>query len=93
MPDNESQGELEEFIAELIGDWDIVWPLAVDYVDRIPSFFRDVPARKDRKAKVLAWLATRKYPGEMGGMFETYDLDLDWEPGPRFANWIRKLFA
>ena len=34
MPDNQSLGELEDFVAEMIPDNDPVWPLSQDYIGR-----------------------------------------------------------
>ena len=37
MPDNQSLGELEDFVAQMIPDNDPVWPLSQDYIGRIPK--------------------------------------------------------
>jgi len=37
MPDNESSGEIEEFILQLIPEGDPIWPRAQQFIDDIPS--------------------------------------------------------
>ena len=66
MPNNKVPGELEEFVASMIPDGDPVWPLAKDYVDRIPTKHRKFSDRKILRAKVHSWLATRTEPRKMG---------------------------
>ena len=36
MPDNESAGELEDFVARMIPGDDPVWPLSESYIEGIP---------------------------------------------------------
>ena len=61
MPDNQSEGELEDFVAGLVPDSDPVWPLATTYI-------RDIPP-KDRKFKQKKELEsdTRRMVGDTGG--------------------------
>lgn len=91
MPDNESAGELEDFIAGLIPPQDTVWPLSRDYIARIsaPKF----SANKVRRAEVHAWLATRERPRRMGQAIRTNDLDIESDVCKRLVAWLRKLFA
>ena len=46
-PDNESGGELEDFIAKMVLDDDPVWPLSRCYIQGIPVEHRAVLRRKD----------------------------------------------
>ena len=65
-PDNESPGELENFVASMIPGADSVWPLAQDYIARIPEGDRKFASGKVLRAEVYAWLAARKEPRQMG---------------------------
>ena len=62
MPDNQSPGELEDFVAQMIPDSDPVWPLAQDYIARIPEEHREFADNKTSTAEIYAWLATREDP-------------------------------
>ena len=92
MPDNESLGELENFISEMIPDNDPVWPLSEDYIDRIPEADRKFTEKKILRAKIHAWLATREDPRQMGAAIRARDLHTDGTLSTAFANWLRQLF-
>lgn len=66
MPDNQSSGELEDFIHQLIPDRDPVWPRSCDYINGIPEKERKFSSRKKRRAQIHAWLATRERPRPRG---------------------------
>ena len=66
MPDNKSKGELEDLAFSMIPSNDDTWKLAQSYVDGIPSPERKFQPDKIDKAKLYAWLATRKEPSRMG---------------------------
>lgn len=91
MPDNIRPGELEDFVKEMIPSHDPVWPSAEGYIDALPQPRRFQP-EKTEKAKVHAWLATRKEPGRMGAAIGAGDLDVNSESCQTFVNWLRKLF-
>ena len=74
MPDNGSTGELEDFVIRMIKDHDPVWPLAQAYIDNIPGDDRKFSSAKSDKAKLYAWLATRKKPNRMGAAIGAGDL-------------------
>ena len=92
MPDNESGGELEDFVALMIPSEDPVWPRSNTYIDAIPTHDRKFGATKTTRAKVHSWLATRDDPRQMGLAIRTRDLDVDGELCERFAGWLRRLF-
>ena len=55
MPDNQSTGELEDFIQRLIPADDAVWPRAEGYIDGIPAeSLRRGPSR-GRWVRPSAW--------------------------------------
>lgn len=94
MPDNVSPGELEDFVKTMIPcERDPVWPLASGFVESIPAENRKFAMDKADKAKVYAWLATRKDPPRMGSAVSAGDLDLGGELPTAFLGWLRKLFG
>lgn len=97
MPDNQSPGELEDFVAAMIPDGDPVWPRAETYISEI---IRDIPMpprkfteKKVQKAKVHAWLAARENPRPMGAAIGARDLGVDVPLCQSFADWLQRLFA
>ena len=92
MPDNQSTGELEDFVSEMIPDDDPVWPLSQDYIDGIPTPDRRFTESKTQRAKVHAWLAAREDPRQMGQAIRARDLEIDGELCEKFVDWLRKLF-
>ena len=62
MPNNQSSGELEDFVGTMIPPEDPVWPLSGQYIDKIPVAARKFAADKALRAKLYAWLATREAP-------------------------------
>ena len=92
-PDNESEGELEDFVARMIPNDDPVWPLSRQYIGDIPKEHRKFTAKKAVRAKVHAWLATRETPGFMGSAVGEGDLEVDGPLVTRFVDWLRNLFG
>ena len=92
MPDNSTPGELESFVAELVPKDDPVWPLAKRYIDGISAELRQFPPSKELRAKLHAWLATRKEPRRMGAAIGTTELDAGVPLAGQFADWLRTLF-
>ena len=93
MPDNESGGELEDFVASMIPSGDPVWPLAQNYIDSIPTAAQKFAAQKETRAVVYAWLAAREEPRQMGLAIGARDLSVDGELCRRFTAWLDRLFA
>ena len=93
MPDNESSGDLEDFVEGMIPSGDPIWPRSEAYIDGIPDGDRKFAASKVLKAKLYAWLATRKTPGRMGTAIGAGYLRVDGPLGTKFADWLRKLFV
>ena len=92
MPDNNSNGELEDFVIQMIPKNDSVWPLAESYIDGIPSNSRKFRSSKIRRAKLYAWLSTREMPSRMGLAVTKGDLDLRGKLTKQFADWLTKMF-
>ena len=93
MPDNQSCGELENFVERMIPCDDAVWPLSQDYIDGIPEANRKFTEGKILRAKVHAWLAARKVPRKMGQAIGAGDLNVETVDAENFVTWLRKLFT
>ena len=93
MPDNQSEGELEDFVAGLVPDSDPVWPLATAYIRDIPPKDRKFKQKKELRAILAAWLATREDPRQMGLAITSQDLDASQPPAPDFVGWLRRTFG
>ena len=93
MPDNISQGALEDFVGKMIPASDKVWPLSQQYIEGIPEEHREFKETHTQKAKIHAWLATRETPGLfMGQAIRAQELSIDGELVANFFNWLQKLF-
>ena len=92
-PDNESEGEIEDFVARMIPCDDPVWPLSRRYIEGIPEDHRRFSEGKTRRAEIHAWLATRREPRRMGAAIRTGDLKVCGPLAERFASWLGKLFG
>lgn len=93
MPDNKSNGELEDFVFTMLPDGDPVWPRSVRYIEGIPREHRRFREKKERRAKLYAWLATRKKPRQMGLAIEARDLQVNGTLAVTFVEWLRRLFG
>ena len=93
MPNNSTPGELENFVSELVPKGDPVWPLAEQYIESIPNEHRRFSPRKELRAKLHAWLATRQEPRRMGAAIGTAELDAGGALAGQFADWLRTLFG
>ena len=93
MPDNQSPGEIEDFVEAMIPDGDPVWPRAKAYIDGIPEADRKFADGKAQRAKVHAWLAAREEPRRMGLAVGAGDLDAGDPLCQAFADWLQRLFA
>lgn len=93
MPDNQSTGELEDFVRTMLPDNDPVWPLSRSYIDGIDEEHRKFKGGKVLRAKVHAWLATRKQPGRMGAAIKEGELDIDGELAVSFTYWLQRVFG
>lgn len=92
MPNNQTPGELEEFIAGMIPTADPVWPRSGAYVDGIPTADRKFASGKTLRAKVRSWLATRERPRMMGAAIAAGDLNVGSPDAALLVDWLRRLF-
>ena len=93
MPDNNSPGELEDFVERMIPHNDAVWPLSQNYISSIPVADRKFAKGKTTRAKVHAWLAAREEPRKMGQAIGVGDLDAKTVDAQHFVVWLRQLFT
>ena len=93
MPDNESSGELEDLVIEMIPHDDVVWPLSKAYVDSICEDNRKFKSRKIDRAKLYAWLAVRKKPPHIGTAIRDGDLDINTARCIAFVAWLKRLYG
>lgn len=96
MPNNDSKGELENFYIKMIPSEDSIWPLAAQFIDEIPTGaqkFDITNLEKAEKAKLFAWLATRKKPGRMGPPISKGEVDVTSDLSVKFLKWLDKLFG
>jgi len=92
-PDNESTGEVEDFVETMVPLHDPVWPRSQAYIDGIPEADRRFSQGKVLKAKLHAWLATRETPSRMGAAIGARELDADGPLATKFVAWLRRLYA
>lgn len=92
MPDNNSSGQLEDFVQSMIPYNDQVRPLADSFVDSIPLELREFSPNKIVRAKLYAWLSTRKEPGPMSRAIQAKYLDIDSELAQSFLSFLIELF-
>ena len=92
MPDNESSGELEDFVKQMIPTGDPVWPLSQQYIDGIPQANRKFADHKKLRAQLYDWLATREDPRQMGLAIKAHDLNVDGTLCKKFVAWLMALF-
>ena len=92
MPDNKSHGELEDCALRMIPSNDDVWGLSQRYIDNIPAPSRKFQADKTDRAKLFAWLATRREPNRMGAAVGAGDLDYTVPICKDLLTWLADLF-
>ena len=92
MPDNQTPGELENFVVQLLPEGDPVWPFAQRFIEDIPHEHRHFK-NKEMRAKLYAWLATRRKSPQMGEAIRDGALDAKAPIAIRFAAWLKVLFG
>ena len=93
MPNNSADGELENFVADMIPADDPVWPLSRQYINEIPAAQRKFAPGKTLRAQVHAWLATLSDPRLMGQAIGARDLTVNNPLSQTFLRWLSRLFA
>lgn len=93
MPNNMSNGELENFVIEMVPEDDPIWPMSEQYIDSIPKDKRKFAIAKTDKTILNVWLSTRKEPGRMGAAIGAGDLDVSNRLSASFLHWLENLFS
>ena len=93
MPDNSMDGELENFVADMIPDDDPIWLMSQRYINEIPPEQRKFASGKTLRAQVHAWLATLSDPRLMGQAIGARDLTVNNPLSQTFLRWLSRLFA
>jgi len=92
MPDNRSQGMIEDFVANLIREGDAMWPHVDGFLNSIPPPQRRfVPAHLP-KARIHSWLAVSERPGRPMGQAIKADqyVDAHHSSVEPFIDWIER---
>src|SRR5690606_35836511 len=67
MPDNRREGTLENFLASLRPDADVIWDYSIEATGRARELGAVFPASLEMKAAIHAWLAWQEEPGHPYG--------------------------
>lgn len=94
MPDNQSPGKLEDFLARLIPVGDLCWPWAQQATDAAKATHEAPFEIKDRiKAEIHTWLAWRESPGlPFGTAITAASFAHDAALAATFVAWMNRLF-
>lgn len=94
MPNNKLVGMLEDFLASLIREGDVLLERAVSCVDGIPSEQRKFRDTYRSKALIHTWLAWQEEPGTPLGLAMTKRyLDADHALARQLLQWLLRLFS
>ncbi|MDX2286553.1 MAG: DUF3226 domain-containing protein [Bacteroidia bacterium] len=95
MPDNQSPGELEDFMRLLIPEQDRLLHHAVESLNRMEAeHIQRYPAQDRSKALLHTWLAWQEQPGKpMGQSVTAQHFDLQQPVCAAFVHWLKTLFA
>jgi len=93
MPDNTTQGMLEDFVFSLIPPDDDLWTMAANAVAQIEPAKRRFGRTYSRKAEIHTWLAWQEYPGSSLGMAVTRRyFNSQHSAALSFIRWLRAIF-
>ena len=93
MPDNQANGELEDFAVRMVPGNNQVWPLSTNYIHQIPAQHQKFAPTKIDKAILHAWLATMHEPGRAGAAVGAGELDISGQLCQEFVVWLTNLFS
>jgi hypothetical protein len=93
MPDNKVPGMMEDFISFLVPSGDLLWPLAVDVLQKVIEIDCRFSPMHRSKALIHTWLAWQEKPGTPTGRAITnHYLDANAPHAQKLMDWIRQLF-
>lgn len=91
MPNNEGEGEIEDFIIDLISSNDKIWRLADEYIEKV--CIADSTIKKKSKAKLYSWLAACDPNRQPGAALDVKRLNRESENWKNFEGWAKRLFG
>jgi len=94
MPDNQTRGELEDFLGKLVPPDDACWDYAREATQRARQIGAKFPDKAFSKARIHVWLAWQEKPGLPFGTAITANyFDVDSDEALKFVEWFRRLFS
>jgi len=94
MPDNASDGILEDFLKQLIPQNSLLFKHVEQSVDSIPADLRRFRDIARPKVLIHTWLAWQEVPGQpYGTAIKSKYLDPESDAAKRLSEWMRTLFA
>lgn len=91
MPDNDSEGALEEFAINLVPDGDELWDYYEEVIEDLPE--RRFDDKYEAKAHIHTWLAWQEKPREpIGRAIKQGVLTTEADLVQHFVDWVRRLF-
>ena len=94
MPNNRLPGMLEDFLAYLVPDEDLMLPRVDAFLKDIPAEIRLFPESRLPKARIHAWLAVQEEPGKpLGQSILARYLQADCPDAQTFVHWLRKILV
>ncbi|NLS91024.1 MAG: hypothetical protein GXX96_02415 [Planctomycetaceae bacterium] len=92
MPDNQSTGMLEDFVAKMIHEGDEMLPPVDGFLASIPQESRRFSPAHQSKARLHTWLAVSERPGRPMGQAIKADryLDANHASVEPFLSWLRE---
>lgn len=93
MPDNQTTGELEDFLAKLVPAGDKCWDYAREATQHAREIGAKFPDRAFCSASIHAWLAWQKHPGlPFGTAITAKYFRVDSPEALKFTEWFKQLF-
>ena len=93
MPDNTTQGELEDLLYTLIPSTDPCWKYAQNATKHAKKIGAEFPDQKSLKARLHTWLSWREEPGlPFGTAIKAAYFSHDSPEATKFVAWFNKLF-
>jgi len=94
MPDNQTQGTLENFVAWLVPDGDPCWEHADSSTLEARRLGAPCKERDHLKSRLHAWLAWQEAPGNpFGTALKARTFRHDGDVAHRFVAWFHRLFG
>jgi len=94
MPDNQNQGQLEDFLCKLVPPCDKCWTYAGEAARRARELGAKFPDKSFSKANIHTWLAWQEPPGlPFGTAITAMYFGVDSPEALRFVRWFKQLFS